>query len=386
MHKYSLLPILLFLIIGCKGKLSTGSSLPEDVVPTIDIMQGVKNRVPELLLSDALDSIKIVPLETKPTSFIKDNRWNLKIEGGDIFIHPFADYKIFHFSGNGRFLNTIGKRGNGPGEYNAITNFFVDREKKTVEIITSNVGIHVYNYDGLYTKVSSRFHIDQIVYTMFNESYFKYKGDYFIGSGLAIYRPISTPKDSLWSFVRLDSTFAIKQRYYNPEVVGREDELMEHRGDPTAYEWINYWELGVTSIDLYHDNLSAKYYGVDTIYRMESPADGFKVAYKLSLGERPNYEMTHQRFKAPAFFDYLWVSDFYETKDYLFFTASKSSQTYVVRYDKATGRVCSTNRKGEIEEERFGPFTYLRIQRPFVLKNDVCGGGDFQIDYKCGGK
>ena len=69
---------------------------------------------------DALEawvkSIEIVPLDGDDTHLL-GSRVEIDTDGKDWFIADKENGKLFRYSGEGRFLNEIGRRGNGPGEF-----------------------------------------------------------------------------------------------------------------------------------------------------------------------------------------------------------------------------------------------------------------------------
>ena len=70
-----------------------------------------------------------------------------------------APLGIFVFDKEGRFKNEIGRRGNGPGEYFYIDNFYLDRKNKLVCLIfNAKKQILQYDYDGNYV---STLHFDE---------------------------------------------------------------------------------------------------------------------------------------------------------------------------------------------------------------------------------
>jgi hypothetical protein len=350
----------------------------------IDIKGGITKKTNELLISDAVKSIQVVPLQTNSQSLLGGSIANITATANNVFIHAYANNKVFRFAKDGTFLNSIGEVGEGPMEYTRISLFFVDDKEKELGIV-STLSVQMYRYDGSYSRTATRWNIDSFSYAAIDRC-FKYNNDYYLTAAGSIMRPMSNAKDSLWAVLRVDSNFTIQQRYYNPEALGREEELLRNRATPEKMGWTNYLNVGFTTVDFYDNKLTAQYYGVDTLYRMKSPKEGFEPAYSLQLGERPSYELSRRWIKERKFFDYLWVKDFYETKDYLYFTAYKSDNIYNIRYDKHTGGIESVCRKGKLFEQKLGPFIYRRIDVPFILKNDICGGGDFQVDYKCGGR
>jgi hypothetical protein len=357
-------------------------------LPEINVIKGITNSVNELLMSDAVQRIQVVPLQTNAQSLLGDFG-DIQVASDDIFVYAYRNNKVLRFSKDGTFLNSIGEIGQGPSEYIHFGFFFTDDKEKEVGI-ASAFSVQMHRYDGNHIRTATRWNLDTNSYIAIDRC-IKYMDDYY----LAVDGPISRAKnnvkdfvrDSLWALARVDSNFTIQQRYYNPETLGREEELLKNRAEPDTWNWVNYYEVEHTAVDFYNNEFTVRYFGVDTLYRMKSPGKGFVPAYFLQLGERPSYELSHQWIKEKSFFDYLWITNFYEAKDYLYFTAYKSTNIYNIRYDKHTGDIESTRRKGELTERQFGPFTFRRIKStPFILKNDICGGGDFKVDYKCGGK
>lgn len=68
-----------------------------------------------------------------------------------------------------------------------------------------------------------------------------------------------------------------------------------------------------------------------------------------------------------------------------YFSAAQSDEIYTIRYDKQTGKTETIKKQGEIKATKFPAFSepYRRIDCPFFLTNNLCGGGDFGFDY-CG--
>lgn len=244
----------------------------------------------------------------------------------------------------------------------------------------------MYEYDGTFKRKATKTIIDDIA--VGDPSLILYKNIPFINNRLPVLNPNVNLSDSLWSFALTDSCFNIQARFYNSSFQGHEKEIFEQRCRPKTGEPVNYWGEGKASTDFYGGKFTMKYSGVDTIYQFDIDKQAFEPIYSLSLGERPDFEMSHLWLKNPTFFDYLWVYDYYDSKNHLYFTAAQSDEIYNICYDKENGTVKATEKQGEIKATKFPAFSepYRRIDCPFSLTNDLCGGGDFTVDYKSSGK
>ena len=73
-------------------------------------------------LADAIERIELIPLQTLPESLVSSAADLLADGTGWILVERLQDARILRFSLDGRFLNDIGRQGNGPGEYGKIQN------------------------------------------------------------------------------------------------------------------------------------------------------------------------------------------------------------------------------------------------------------------------
>ena len=81
---------------------------------------------------------------------------------------------------------------------------------KEVYIQTTIVGVKVYDYEGNYKRTAAKTSPDDVFMTMYFQ-FALYDNKFFIAQNLAfINKP--TPKDSVWSFAWVDSTYQ-KKRY-----------------------------------------------------------------------------------------------------------------------------------------------------------------------------
>ncbi len=97
----------------------------------------------EIMLSEIAASIDYIPLEsTHPIQHIM----NIISVDSFLFVSNFPD-GLHLYSKTGAFLTKIGKRGNGPGEYQFGTSFTVDNKNKLVYILDKN-NIYKYNFQN----------------------------------------------------------------------------------------------------------------------------------------------------------------------------------------------------------------------------------------------
>lgn len=64
----------------------------------------------------------------------------------DYFFLPWIE-KLFQYTRDGKFVRTIGRKGNGPGEFNWIMQIDVDEEKGLVYMLTTSAKINIYSIE-----------------------------------------------------------------------------------------------------------------------------------------------------------------------------------------------------------------------------------------------
>ena len=96
--------------------------------------------------SELYDSLACVPLETTDASLLGANAYILYGDDSDIFIR--YDSRIYRFAADGRFLNVIGQRGNGPHEYAILYSVSVDAERERLCLYVGQGKVQYWGYDG----------------------------------------------------------------------------------------------------------------------------------------------------------------------------------------------------------------------------------------------
>ena len=115
----------------------------------IDFYSAYKNRTPILLTSQIADDIEFIPLETTEDCLIGNFIRNIVVTQKDIIVFDYDG--CYHFNRQGKFLNKIGAKGNGPGEYTQPMSIVVDTLNHWVYFSDYHSGRFVkYDYSGRY--------------------------------------------------------------------------------------------------------------------------------------------------------------------------------------------------------------------------------------------
>ena len=124
-----------------------------DGIPVIDVESAIAQAKNVYKLSDIAERIEYIPLEFKPECAIGGVA-QVYFAQDDIFILAMGGTNNFlRFDKNGKFLNVIGSRGRGPGEYIDALFFTVDTAKRQVYLNANWIpSIIVYDYEGRYLR------------------------------------------------------------------------------------------------------------------------------------------------------------------------------------------------------------------------------------------
>lgn len=130
-------------------------SPPEQTGPSeeIHIIIDPNNLPPFAKLSEIATSVRLIPLETNSSCLIGTTTKVFVGKNRILITAPGGDSQIFHFNYEGKFLNTIGRKGKGPGEYNIVRGFTTFEDSSIVYVnMRSNRKIIKYSFDGSFIK------------------------------------------------------------------------------------------------------------------------------------------------------------------------------------------------------------------------------------------
>ena len=137
--------ILLTALVSCQKK----ASAPE--TGHFDLSQNWSS-VEKLNLSEIAGSIEYVALESGPECM-------LGTEAG-LQVNVLRDYLVIHdhnnvmrvFDRSGKYLNDVGKIGEGPEEYFQLNKYYIDEERKEIYILSLESKCLVYGFDGKFIR------------------------------------------------------------------------------------------------------------------------------------------------------------------------------------------------------------------------------------------
>lgn len=145
-HSSKLLFIHLALFIcSCNGNSRISESY--ESIPTINLDLASL----EVVHFDSVaTNVRFIPLETTKDCLIEKYD-DIRIIGQKIYVKSSSGIQnaIFVFDLNGKFLFKIDNQGRGPGEYNAISSFYVDPDLERIGII-DQLKVVVYDFNGKY--------------------------------------------------------------------------------------------------------------------------------------------------------------------------------------------------------------------------------------------
>lgn len=145
--------IIVIVIYGCQSvKVKPDLEIIENNNPYFIDLSSNLNNAKELYLSDFVDSIVYIPLETTPESIIPELSKVIPIDNG--YLIATQQDPIYYFDNNGHFIKKIGSIGRGPEEY--MMSWFTQFDNVTELIYVFDVvqkRIQVFDIHGVHQKV-----------------------------------------------------------------------------------------------------------------------------------------------------------------------------------------------------------------------------------------
>ena len=102
--------------------------------------------------NELVEGYDLIPLELTDNSMIGEVS-QMDLTDNRIYIFDNKTKTMYVFDRRGKFLNSIGKRGSGPGEYLALSSFYLNHRKNTINLIDPlAMAVHQYTLEGAYIK------------------------------------------------------------------------------------------------------------------------------------------------------------------------------------------------------------------------------------------
>ncbi len=179
MRKYvSFLVVVLFVIVsGCNSKdgVLQETRINGQKLPVIHPDQ-VPKQEKVFLLSELFSDFRAIPLETREECLIQNTMVELSEDeifvGTQNFPKP---ARLYRFDRNGKFLNEIGRPGNGPGEHSGYMQDFIHYHDKdsTIVVVWNADNPQLFNLQGqLLQIIQWPFHRLMDIYKLGNEKWF----------------------------------------------------------------------------------------------------------------------------------------------------------------------------------------------------------------------
>ena len=339
----------------------------------ISIIQGLENRTEYFKLSDIAKDIEIIPLETCPQTLFKFID-NIIVTENDIFVNTRISVLRFDRK-TGNFKNPIGAKGQGPTEFLSCAGIGVNENTKNVYVFSSEDNkVKSYSYDGAFltsiqlaprgeSTIGSQ-HEENRTYTFFDNKHV-----------LRRMLPLSDGSKDFWLVQIQNLNGTVLSRFYDPLNVGFENEIAQKQVDNKNIIPY-YWSEDSPVLNRFNNFAHFLFDSNDTIYKYDETEWTLKPHYILDCGSRPSISAIRQMSKERDFFDYTFVKNMWDTKDFLFLLSEQDRYTYLLRYDKTTKNIVSIREKGEIKKAPIMKILYRDAPMP-RFTNDLCGGLGF---------
>ena len=198
-------------------------------------------------------SISFVKLETNDKCLIGTISQAEEYEGVFYLLDAFITKTIYAFDNQGKFISTVGRVGNGPGEYVIPSSFFVDAKKQNICVIdVEQQKLIGYSLDGYHLVFEKKL--------PFSSSAIKYLKD----GDVICYNQEYQTGEPLYNLIVTDAGFNVKKK------------MMEQ-------EFVSGYKMGMTR-KLYNvgEEISAYTHQLPFLYRVES--DTIIPAYEFKFG------------------------------------------------------------------------------------------------------
>ena len=339
--------LILFLLVNCL------LSQAQTIIP---FAKGVETKQ-EIPLSRIAASVKYIPLETTPDNLLDQGAAHLKVAFAGKYLFVCDGHHIYQFTPEGKYIRKIGKRGQGPGEF----------QKHILAVVYDEAKEHIIATDYLGGKA--------IV--------FSFEGKYLYDFKI---------KGQILAFLPPDGLYEYTGNYvFSKDRTGVDLIMMNDEGKKLKEFRFNYVE-GKRYPSIFEDGLFYNYQGnvyyknpfENQIFRIEGKK---KVpAYELDLGTYAKYEKEDPSkialdkkngvggvLPTEAGKKRFTFTNLFETDSYLYIRFYQQEEWRLGLYDKQAGkvlRVCSSKmgKDGFVDDLEGGtPFMPVRGNEKILI-------------------
>ena len=139
----------------------------------INLAKAISESPKEIMLNELASDIRYVPLETTDDCLMNNEFYIMQYTGEDIITSG-----IFHFDKNGKFLNKIGSKGQGPEEY--LQGLFAFGDWKNKLLYVQNwTTLTCYVFDGTFVRSVPTPQLNMGAAGLFDENHILYSNDIY---------------------------------------------------------------------------------------------------------------------------------------------------------------------------------------------------------------
>lgn len=139
----------------------------------INLAKAISESPKEIMLNELASDIRYVPLETTDDCLMNNEFYIMQYTGEDIITSG-----IFHFDKNGKFLNKIGSKGQGPEEY--LQGLFAFGDWKNKLLYVQNwTTLTCYGFDGTFVRSVPTPQLNMGATGLFDENHILYSNDIY---------------------------------------------------------------------------------------------------------------------------------------------------------------------------------------------------------------
>ena len=363
------------LCLSCQEKSDTSEN--DKLLVEIQVEAGLKNKVDRLLLSDVAADVDIIPLETSKESVI-GYVFNMACGEENLVFNELHRVTLFD-KVDGKFKGAIGDLGTGPTDYYYCGGVGVDELRKYVHLFSSP-DVKTYDFEGKFVKSVKVALPGASMWAEANPG--RDTRTYLYLNGKHVFRrmlPVFDGSKNIWQLGMADTTGRYFAKYSEPSCLDYQEGLNKHNSGGKGFELeeVQYmWGASSPVLNRYYNHVNCLFDSNDTIYRYSEKENTLKPRYILQCGGRPSFQEMHQMGKPWSFFDYTFVVDVLEGKDFLYLVAEKERSSYLLRVDKKDGSIRAIENVGVLEESQLMKVKQRKVTVP-EFTNDLCGGLPF---------
>ena len=139
----------------------------------INLAKAISESPKEIMLNELASDIRYVPLETTDDCLMNNEFYIMQYTGEDIITSG-----IFHFDKNGKILNKIGSKGQGPEEY--LQDLFAFGDWKNKLLYVQNwTTLTCYGFDGTFVRSIPTPQLNMGAAGLFDENHILYSNDIY---------------------------------------------------------------------------------------------------------------------------------------------------------------------------------------------------------------